>query len=72
MSITIIGEDIESLKYMEVDLECGRSLKIDVDAQLIIKREGEEEPIIVYADELQEGDDILFDNKDELFTINVI
>lgn len=69
---TIIGEDIESLKYMEVDLECGRSLKIDVDAQLIIKREGEEEPIIVYADELQEGDDILFDNKDELFTINEI
>lgn len=69
---TIIGEDIESLKYVEVDLECGRSLKIDVDAQLIIKRDGAEEPIIVYADELQEGDDILFDNKDKLFTINEI
>lgn len=69
---TIIGEDIESTKYIEVELEGSHKLLIDVDAQLIVKRDGEEEPIIVYADELQEDDDILFDNKDALFTINEI
>lgn len=69
---TIIGEDIESTKYIEVDLEGNHKLLIDVDAQLIVKREGENEPVIIYADELQEEDDILFDNKDALFTINEI
>ncbi|MBR6130864.1 MAG: PHP domain-containing protein [Bacteroidales bacterium] len=69
-STTIIGEDIESSDYVEVALENGKTLKLDKDAQLYVKREGEEEPITIYADELQEGDDILFDNKDELFTIN--
>lgn len=69
---TIIGEDIDSTKYVEVELEGSHKLLIDVDAQLIVKRKNEDEPIIVYADELQEDDDILFDNKDELFTINEI
>jgi putative DNA polymerase III, alpha subunit len=69
---TIIGEDIDSTKYVEVELEGSHKLLIDVDAQLIVKRKNEDEPIIVYADELQEGDDIMFDNKDELFTINEI
>lgn len=36
----------------------------------MVKREGEEAPIQVYADELEQGDDILFDNKDLIFTIN--
>lgn len=67
---TIIGQDVESIEYVEVELEDGHKLKIDKDAQLIVKREGEEEPIIVYADELEANDDILFDNKDVLFTIN--
>lgn len=69
---TIIGEDIDSTKYVEVELEGSHKLLIDVDAQLIVKRKNEDEPVIVYADELQEDDDILFDNKDELFTINEI
>ncbi len=67
---TVIGQDIESNDYVEVTLECGKTIKIDKDSQLYIKREGEESPITIYADELQEGDDILFDNKDELFTID--
>lgn len=67
---TIIGEDIASNNYVEVTLENGMVIKIDKDAQLIVQREGEEKPIIVYADELQSDDDILFDNKDLLFTIN--
>ena len=67
---TIIGEDIESNDYVNVTLENGKTLKIDRDAQLYVRRDGEEEPITIYADELEEGDDILFDNKDELFTID--
>lgn len=67
---TIIGEDIESNDFIEVHVENGRKILLDVDAELLVKRNGSEEPIRVYADELEEGDDILFDNKDALFTIN--
>ena len=67
---TIIGEDVEADEYVEIELEDGHTLKVFKDAELIVKREGTEKPIIVYADELQENDDILFDNKDVLFTIN--
>lgn len=67
---TIIGEDIEANEYIELQLEGDYTLKVDKDAELIVRREGVESPIVVYADELQENDDILFDNKDVLFTIN--
>lgn len=69
-STTIIGEDIESTNYVEVTLENGKTINLDRDAQLYVRRVGEEEPITIYADELQEDDEILFDNKDELFTID--
>lgn len=69
---TIIGADIETNNFTEVYAESGRKILLDADAELLVKRDGSEEPIRVYADELQEGDDILFDNKDELFTINEI
>ena len=69
---TIIGQDIESSNYVEIEFDGNHKLLIDVDAQLIVKREGNEEPITIYADQLQENDDILFDNKDTLFTINEI
>lgn len=69
---TIIGEDIESTDYVEITLENGKTLKIDKDAQLYVKRAGEENPITIYADQLKADDDILFDNKDELWTINEI
>lgn len=67
---TIIGKDIESNDFIEVTMENGKVIKIDRDAELIVKRESEENAVIIYADELQDGDDILFDNKDVLFTIN--
>ena len=69
-STTIIGEDIDSTDYVEVTLENGKTIKLDRDAQLYVNRDGEEEPITIYADELEGGDNILFDNKDELFTID--
>lgn len=70
--VTIIGNDIESKAFIEVTLENGRTLKIDRDAQLIVKRPSEDKLIVIYADELQPEDDIQFDNKDILFTINEI
>ena len=68
--VTVIGEDIESKDYIELTLESGKVIKVDKDAQFMVKRAGEDEPIQVYADELQDDDDILFDNKDLIFTIN--
>lgn len=69
---TIIGEDIESNNFVEVQVESGRKILLDADAELLVKHDGSEDPVRIYADELKEGDDILFDNKDELFTINEI
>lgn len=69
---TIIGQDIESSRYIELTLENGVSLKVDVDSELMVMRPGEKEPVRVYADELRDGDNILFDNKDELFTLHEI
>lgn len=69
---TVIGEDIEATDYVQVCLENGRTLFLDKDAELLVRRDGSKDPIRVYADELRENDDILFDNKDILFTINEI
>lgn len=69
---TVIGEDIETTDYVQVCLETGRTILLDNDAELLVRRDGRKDPIRVYADELKEGDNILFDNKDELFTINEI
>ena len=70
--VAIIGNDIESCHYVEVKLENDKTYKIDKDAQLIVKREGVEGLVVVYADELRDGDDICFDNRDVLFTLNEI
>lgn len=70
--VTIVGDDMESKDYVEITLENSRSYKIDKDAQLLVVRDGEEEPVTVYADELRDGDDIQFDNRDVVFTLNEI
>lgn len=67
---TIIGEDIETTDYVQICLETGRTILLDKDAELLVRRGNSENPIRVYADELQVDDDIIFDNKDILFTIN--
>ena len=69
---TIIGQDVMSDDYVQVTLENGKTIYLDKDAKLIVNRKDKEKPICVYADELQENDDILFDNKDLLFTLNEI
>lgn len=67
---TIIGNDIDSSRFFELTLDNGKTIKVDYDAEFMVQREGKDEPIQIYADELQEGDNIIFDNKDILFTIN--
>lgn len=69
---TVIGGDIASTSFVQISLGNNIQVNLDRDAELLIKREGYPDPIKVYADELKEGDDIIFDNKDELFTINEI
>ena len=70
--VTVVGDSIESKDYVEVELNNGQTYKIDKDAQLVVKRDGEDNPIVLYADELQEGDDIQFDNREVLFTLHEI
>lgn len=68
--VTKITDDIESDNYVELECEDGVIRKFDVDAEFIVKRNGEE--IVLYADELQIGDDIVWDRKDELFTLKAM
>jgi DNA polymerase-3 subunit alpha len=67
---TIIGEETDSCEFIEVTFESGKTVKIDKDAEFLVRRGLDEEPVALYADELEAGDCILFDNRDELFTIN--
>jgi len=68
--VTIIGEDIASSNYVELTLDNGKIYKFDADAEFRVKRG--DDVIVVYADELEENDDIIWDRKDELFTINEV
>lgn len=67
-----MGEDVLSTQFIEVELDNHKIYRIDKDAQLVVKRAGEENAIVIYADELQKDDDIQFDNRDVLFTLNEI
>lgn len=71
-NVTIIKEQIQSCDYVEIELENGRTIKFDRDAKFLVRREGEAEPIEVYADEIKTSDDIILDNRDNIFTINEI
>lgn len=66
--VTKMLPEVVTNDYVELTLENGRTYKFDYDAQFRVKRG--DDVIEVYADELQDGDDIIWDRKDELFTIN--
>lgn len=66
---TKIIDNITSKDYIEIELDNGKFIKMDKDALLLVNRHGQDSPIKVYADEIIEGDDIIFDNKDILFTL---
>lgn len=71
--VCVVGDDIELQSgddYVEIELEDGKTLKLTPDAELMVKRDDKKIPI--YADELDEGDDILLDRRDELWEIENI
>jgi len=63
----LICEGIDSDDYVELKLENGKIYRFDRDSVFRVSRNGE--LITVYADELLEDDDIVFDNKDLLFNL---
>ena len=65
---TVLAGEMESDEYVELALENGETARFDRDAQLLVVRD--EKEMVVYADELKDGDDIVFDHKDFLWTIN--
>lgn len=65
---TVLAGEMESDEYVELELENGETARFDRDAQLLVVRN--EKEMVVYADELKDGDDIVFDHKDFLWTIN--
>lgn len=65
--VTKFCDQIESSDYIELTLENDKTYKFDRDAEFLVNRNGKE--IKIYADELEEDDDIIFDNKDLLFTL---
>lgn len=66
--VTIIVGGMESTQIVQVKLANGKAYVFDKDAKLRVMREGHS--MIVYADELKLGDDIIFDNRDLVFTLN--
>ena len=65
--VTKMVENIDSVKFVEINMENGRLLRVDVDAQLLVCRGNEN--IVIYADELRAGDDVVFDHRDLLWSV---
>lgn len=67
--ITVVAPDVALQKgetYVEITSK-GDCYRICRDAQLRVKRQ--EEELTVYADELQTGDEVLFDRRDQLWNL---
>lgn len=64
--VTKLTDDVESCHYVRVTID-GKTICFDSDAQFLVKRG--DDTLEVYADELEEGDDIIFDNRDLLWGI---
>ena len=56
-------------KYVEIEGD-GKKINVFKDAELRVKRG--EDVLSVYADEIKVNDDIIFDNKDSLWTLQEI
>lgn len=63
--VTRLVEPIEDTEYVEVTFDNEKTYKFACDALLLVK-EGDEY-VEVYADELRDGDEIIFDNRDLLW-----
>lgn len=65
--VTVIGNDLSRKDYVEIEFEDGKKLCFASDAEFLVNRDGKE--VTVLANELTTEDDVIFDRKDELFTI---
>ena len=65
--VTVIGEDIVTKNYVTVKFDDGRGINFADDAEFLVNRNGD--TITVLGRDLEPGDDIIIDRKDELFTI---
>lgn len=65
---TVLAGEMMTDEYVELELANGKTVRFDRDARLLVVRD--EKEIVVYADELKDGDDVVFDHKDFLWTIN--
>ena len=65
--VTVIGNDLSRKDYVEIEFEDCKKLCFASDAEFLVNRDGKE--VTVLADELTPDDDVIFDRKDELFTI---
>lgn len=65
--VTVIGNDLSRKDYIEIEFEDGKKLCFASDAEFLVNRDGKE--VTVLANELTTEDDVIFDRKDELFTI---
>jgi len=67
--VTIVGNDVKVKEYVDVEME-GKKLRVPVNAEFMVNRNGTE--MVVQAPDLQAGDDIIWDRRDMLFTLNEI
>lgn len=67
MDVTKTQPKVDSEDYFILTTDSGKSIEIDKDAELMVLRDGEKR--VVYADEIQIGDEIIWDRRDELFSI---
>ena len=68
--VTIIGNDVETNEYYEVELESGKKIRVPADSEFLVIRDGSE--VKVPVSELTADDDIRFDQRDLTFTLNEI
>lgn len=67
---TVIGEDIDSKDYVELSLENGKTYRFNPQAEFLIKK-GDSTQIIL-AKDLKPDDDIIWDNRDFVWTLNEV
>ena len=64
--VTIVADPVKSSQYVEIEFE-NKTLLFDKDSIFRVKSNGVETN--KYADELESGDEVLFDNRDLIWTI---
>lgn len=65
--VTRLTDRVFSDRAVRIRFDNGITLRLDRDAELVIVRDGNR--LTVYADQLRESDDVLFDNRDLLFNL---